>query len=364
MLRDQTRRTMDMKVLEKLEVSDLEQESVGSYRTWFGTRHPDHPWTRLDNAHFLEMVGAASDDCEDRRIHPTCAGLLMFGEEFCITREYPSFFLDYRDHADLSVRWTDRVQSQSADWSGNVFDFFVTVSRKLLRQLKVPFQLVNTVRVDDTPLHDAVREAMVNCLVNADYYLPRGVVIESYEDKFVLKNPGTIIVGKRQMMKGGDSEPRNANIMKMFNLIGFGERAGSGVPDIYSAWKWAGYDEPIIEESFGKDGPSKTIVTLPLVPKDRAPFQEGPEKGPEKGPGPETTLEKSGDNKAKEIEKRRQSVLELLRSDPSMSRKEIANKLAISEKQVRTAIEILKNEKVIYHDGPPRGGRWVINEKI
>ena len=49
------------------------------------------------------------------------------------------------------------------------------------------------------------------------------------------------------MLHGGESEPRNAGIMKMFNLIGFGERAGSGIPDIYATWREAGYIEPTVE---------------------------------------------------------------------------------------------------------------------
>ena len=46
------------------------------------------------------------------------------------------------------------------------------------------------VRVDETPMHNAVREALVNCLVNADYYLSRDILIDSYDDKIVMKNPG------------------------------------------------------------------------------------------------------------------------------------------------------------------------------
>ena len=67
-------------------------------------------------------IGAASDDCEDKKLHPTGAGILMFGKEYKITRVYPGYFLDYKDHADPTVRWTDRTYSQSPDWSGNVFD--------------------------------------------------------------------------------------------------------------------------------------------------------------------------------------------------------------------------------------------------
>lgn len=34
------------------------------------------------------------------------------------------------------------------------------------------------------------------------------------------------------MRLGGESDPRNKALMKMFNLINIGERAGSGVPNI------------------------------------------------------------------------------------------------------------------------------------
>ncbi len=46
-------------------------------------------------------------------------------------------------------------------------------------------------------------------------------------DKIVMENPGYIRTGKNQMLKGGISDPRNKALMKMFNMIGIGERAGS-----------------------------------------------------------------------------------------------------------------------------------------
>ena len=41
--------------------------------------------------------------------------------------------------------------------------------------------------------------------------------------------------------------------MKMFNLIGIGERAGSGVPDIFAVWEQEGWKEPEVEEQYGPD---------------------------------------------------------------------------------------------------------------
>ena len=52
--------------------------------------------------------------------------------------------------------------------------------------------------------------------------------------------------------------------MKMFNLINIGERAGSGVPNIFHVWAEEGWEEPIIEERFDSD---RTVLTLSFVKK-------------------------------------------------------------------------------------------------
>ena len=49
--------------------------------------------------------------------------------------------------------------------------------------------------------------------------------------------------------------------MKMFNLINIGERAGSGVPNIFNE---EGFVEPEIEERFD---PDRTILTLSFIKK-------------------------------------------------------------------------------------------------
>ena len=47
--------------------------------------------------------------------------------------------------------------------------------------------------------------------------------------------------------------------MKMFNLINIGERAGSGVPNIFNTWEDQGWVEPVIEEQFD---PDRTLLIL------------------------------------------------------------------------------------------------------
>ena len=108
-------------------------------------------------------------------------------------------------------------------------------------------------RIDDTPVHKALREALANCLMNADFYESRGVVIKLENHRLTLENPGYIRVGKKQIRLGGVSDPRNKGLMKMFNLIDIGERAGSGVPDIFNVWNVEGFESPEIIEEFDPD---------------------------------------------------------------------------------------------------------------
>lgn len=94
---------------------------------------------------------------------------------------------------------------------------------------------------------------MANCIVNTDFFVPRGIVIRKDDEKIVIENPGYIRTGKDQMLKGGISDPRNKALMKMFNMIGSGERAGSGVPDIFSVWESNGWITPEIEEQYNPE---------------------------------------------------------------------------------------------------------------
>ena len=196
MLRDQTEETSDMKVLDELEISDLNLDTIHAYRSRHAALRPNHVWEKLSDAEYLEQIGAARQSRTDKRIRPTGAGLLMFGEEYKILYEYPEYFLDYREMLDPTIRWTDRLQSSSGDWTGNLFDFFFRVNSKITKDLKIPFKLDGITRIDDTPVHKAMREALANCLTNTDFFVPRGIVIRKDAEHVIMENPGYIRTGK------------------------------------------------------------------------------------------------------------------------------------------------------------------------
>ena len=66
------------------------------------------------------------------------------------------------------------------------------------------------------------------------------------------------------MRLGGESDPPNKALMKMFNLINIDERAGSGVLNIFNVWADEGWEEPVIEERFD---PDRTVLSLSFLKK-------------------------------------------------------------------------------------------------
>ncbi len=119
----------------------------------------------------------------------------MFGKEQIITSEFPNHFLDYQGKRVSSFRWTDRVQTQSGGWTGNIFPLFQIVYKKLVSDFTIPFMTKGPYRVGETRKHLAVREAFANCLVNADFFQAWSVVIEKFPDRIIISNPDTIIPG-------------------------------------------------------------------------------------------------------------------------------------------------------------------------
>ena len=261
MLRDADITSDDSRVAVEAEMGYLDPETIRNYRNRFEFRNKGHIWNNASDEEFLTFLGAARKD-DKGVLHPTYAGLLMFGRDCWITHVLPKYFLDYRQETSTDIRWEDRFTSFSGDWSGNIYDFYVRVYNKLKAALKVPFKLEGIERVDETPAHEALREAIVNCVTNANFHVNRGIVCVWREDSLTIANPGVFRIPLEKAIQPGESNPRNAAMLKMFAMIDAGERAGSGISKIFYGWKEAGYAAPTYTEEFD---PDRTILTLPLV---------------------------------------------------------------------------------------------------
>ena len=265
MLVEQVEDDRDSRILPGYGWDDINSQSFSVYRQMLKDAKPGHPFLEYDDFDLLKKLRGWAKDRQSGEEGLTLAGLLMFGNWDAIQEAVPHYFVDYqeRPEAKTELRWVDRLVPDGS-WSGNVFDFFRIVYRKLTNPdtLKVPFRLKSGQRQDDTPVHVAIREALVNTLVHADYTGRVSVLVVKRPDMFGFRNPGEMRIPLERAVQGGESDCRNRIMHQMFLMIGLGERAGSGIPKIYSGWNWSHWRRPALYEV---SEPSQTLLELRML---------------------------------------------------------------------------------------------------
>ena len=387
MIRDSALVTDDNKLLTDLDVSVFCPDTVKSYRNIFKLIRQNHLWNKEDDAMFLRRIGAVREDKDTGKFHPTVAGLLMFGYEYEITAVFPNYFLDYQENRTNGIyaRWTDRITSQSGDWSGNVFDFLLRVIPKLQADLKVPFMFKGNHLDEDTPLHKTVREATVNMLANADFYGRRGVVVQKGVDGFRFANPGSMRVSLTEAIQDSASDPRNGVMMKMLAMVKYGERAGSGLQGIFKTWQSVYHCAPKLEVTtsggvdrttltLGFEGHQPDIEAMKLLydnPDELIEVSDTPKSNGESKGETNYITKNTGQSKGEGIsvepnllhskgESNRIRVIRLLSDNGNLTLPEIADKLQLSLGGVEKIVRQLKKEGILSREGSTKAGKWIV----
>ncbi|MBF0585198.1 MAG: putative DNA binding domain-containing protein [Magnetococcales bacterium] len=260
----------DAEVLDGYGLDDLDSDSLVAFRNLFRSQSPGHPFLAGDDREMLRQLGGWVRERNTTREGLTLAGLLMFGKQRNILDRIPAFHLDYQHLPDVTdpvgVRWVDRL-TLDGTWSGNLFDFYRKVVPKLRDGVRIPFHLgPDLFRRDDTPQHEALREALVNALVHADHVGRGGIRVRRAPNRFEFVNPGTLRIPREQVRIGGRSDCRNPAIQRMFQMIGAGEKAGSDFPRIVQVWREQHWRAPLLEEDHELYETRLTLTTLSLFP--------------------------------------------------------------------------------------------------
>lgn len=268
-LAEQRHSSQDSRVLSGFTSADLEPETVKRFRLAMSGKDASHPFLQEDGDEFLRRIKAIALDRETGVEGITAAGLLMFGKFESIRDEFTQYAVDYREfddpHAQLGDSYKSRI-TPDGTWSGNVWDFYSRAYRKLRDDLDIPFSVKDGVREEDTPVTKALREALVNCLVHADYLKHWSILIVKQPGSFFFRNPGTMRVPLDRARKGGESDCRNPYMQQMFLLAGAGERQGAGVPRIYNGWETQHWVPPSHAENVQQEWTSLELRMVDFIP--------------------------------------------------------------------------------------------------
>jgi Predicted transcriptional regulator containing an HTH domain and an uncharacterized domain shared with the mammalian protein Schlafen len=197
------------------------------------------------------------------------------------------------------------------------------------RHLSIRSDIIEFDRKDtyEIPL-EALREAIINAIVHRDYSVTgTSLMIEFYDDRIEIVNPGGLPEGLKEKDLGKISVRRNEIIADLFYRMDKVERIGSGVRRMRELMTSAGLKEPAFESS--------TFFS--------AAFNKFPEKTTQK-----TT----------------QKIIEEMKKNPEITRKELAERIGISPNGIKYHLDNLKKLGLITRIGPDRGGRWKVNRSF
>ncbi len=273
MLRDASDSGNDGGLLNGYTFDDIDMNSLRSYRIEFEHRNPDHVWNGVDDLVFLKNMGGYAVDRSTGKGWLTAAGLLMFGQGIAVRERFDNIRMDYIDESNLipGSRWSDRL-TYDGMWENNLYNFMRQVTPKLVSGLKRPFKLEGMVRIDDTPIHHAIREAIVNMLIHSDYLITGVLKIIKTDTGFCFSNPGSLKLAIPAIYDGGHSVARNPRLQTMFRMIGYGDNIGSGFPTILSAWGGENWRKPDLRQNEELHQVELRLWMISLMPQECSEF--------------------------------------------------------------------------------------------
>ena len=205
-------------------------------------------------------------------------------------------------------------------------------------------------RIDDTPVHKAVREGFVNMIIHADYLMDAGVLkVIKRSDSFEFTNPGILKLPLEDIYRGGNSKSRNPHMQTMLRLVGFGDNAGSGFPTILDVWKSEGWIKPELIEDTNLDQ-----VTLVMKME-----KESDDKSAEKSA---ESAEKSADLKNREgmiLSERHQQILAIMEAGIEYSTEKVAEKIGLKGPRTRQLLNELVNKELLACMGTTKRRRYI-----
>ena len=261
--------------------------------------------------------------------------------------------MDYFDMSHLvgDERYHDRLTYDGL-WENNLYQFFRIVSPKVQFDLPRPFKLEKGgKRNDDTPQHEAVREAFTNAIIHCDLMMDAGILrIEKHDDRLCFRNPGLLKLPVETIYRGGNSKARNPKIQNMLRMIGFGENVGSGFPKIIAAWKETNWGEPQLLNKLDVD---EVELVLP-VPSAKATSKTAPVNAPANAPV------NAPANASVKLSKTQIEIVKAMINDKHVTYDDLKTIVRVNRSTITRNIAVLKEKGVIRRVGEDKNGYWEV----
>ena len=167
-------------------------------------------------------------------------------------------------------------------------------------------------------------------------------MVEIYDDRVSIVSPGGVPKGITKENFGKRSISRNPIIADLLRRTHYIEKAGTGIGRMNKLMENAGLKKPLFEydEFFEVNFFRPSYYDKEYGTYDLSKFQNSSEYI---------------------LNNTQRKMLEIIRKNPSVTKKEIAEILNLSMGTIKKYMNILKDEKIIKRSGSKKNGEWIIN---
>ena len=346
MYRNQSFGTQTNKTVAESDISWIDPHSLNSYREYIKRNNPSHAYNLLSDSEFLGKLQVLIDG------KISYSGLFFLGNNDKIQSVLTDFRIDYFEipgtsYSDASTRYTYRLADTE-----NIWQYYFAIFDRLARQIDIPFKFQQDgTSTADTPYLQALREALVNLLQHTDYFSPMHPRIRSFHDRIEFFNPGSLPKPLEKIIAEDISLPRNKIIAKLFRVASLAENGGYGFDKMTKGWKAYNNTAPAYTSDI--DWFKVTFNTVKPQAEGTDRDQTGTRQGPEKDQAAKSKRDIILTNWQKE-------VLTLIVENQAITRKEISEKLKLTDSIAKKHIDALRKKGVIERVGGDFGGVWKV----
>jgi ATP-dependent DNA helicase RecG len=359
MYRDQTFGVKTSETVPGTSRNDLNNTSVSRYRDYMRRFNPDVSYNRFDEEEFLNKLRVI----EDGRC--TYSGLLMLGKRDSIERHFSDFRIDLLEIPGISYKDSDARYTFRLDEHENLWEYYFECFARLKQKVDVSFALHSEGFGQElSPGLEAVREALVNMLMHADYFSPAHSRVRIFTDRIEFYNPGGLPKPFEELKSKDISMPRNPIISKLFRMVKLAENAGFGFDKIES--NWLKYNKTLPEYDLAFDS---LIIKLNLSVETEQPVPQinyglKIEELRVNHASFEEFLRgnyglKTENLRVKYSDRSLEILLSIIQNE-NVRKEDISVRLDVSISTVEKDIKELTDDGIIKREGSRKYGRWVI----
>lgn len=301
-----------------------------------------HAWKGMTAMELMKSAGLYDEDWRTGKKGFNLAGILLFGRDDVIRSCAPGFETDALVRRKNLDRYDDRLIVGT-----NLIEAFDKLIEYIEKHTMDRFFLVDKQRVSVRSW--IAREIVSNILVHREYSkgYPAKIIIES--DRIYAENWNRSNRHGRINPNDFTPDPKNPIIARFFVNIGWADKLGSGVRNLYKYAKIysGGVPELIEGDVFKTTVPLKGIGAVGFTGDGISDDRAIPNIIPNIIPNAITNNET------------RQKIISLVKETPSITAKVMADELGIAERNVKTHIKALKDAGVLIRVGGTRG-HWEI----